>query len=555
MQITADIDALDLLAGNTTFHAINGTNGGVNAGTIIVQDATFVVPVLNTLLGGSATLEIGGVFNNTGLISLNGQPHLLGLLDTDQETVLKAVGATTLTGGGHVTLSDVPLNIIDGTAGAVLTNVNNTISGSGFIEHVGFVNEAAGIVDANQSRDLILAQSATATNRGLMEGTGRAALVIACTVDNTSGGVIEADGGRVGLESATIIGGTLETVNRGIIIANIQGSVLDGRTEAVKIEGGLIVAHGSNLTIEGAIDNTGKFVVSATTLYPQITDLIIGSSGATLSGGGELILTPHVENRVFGVDSAATLTNVDNRISGAGLLGNGVLTLDNETAGIIVGNSAVGLTINTGGNVIQNAGLIYASHGALVTIDSAVNNTGRLESQSGSLVVDGAVTGSGEGVVNGGTIDFASTFSENLVFGGSGEVVLAHSQSYGGTVYGFSKTKTTSLDLRDIGFGGSTRATYSGAASGGTLTVTDGTHTAHIAFKGDYLGSTFTVSNDGHGGTIVKDPTTASSAASAHRFVAAAAGLVARGAGSVALAQGSWQAHSLMLAKPAVMTA
>jgi hypothetical protein len=38
------------------------------------------------------------------------------------------------------------------------------------------------------------------------------------------------------------------------------------------------------------------------------------------------------------------------------------------------------------------------------------------------------------------------------------------------------------------------------------LTVTDGTHTAKIALLGNYTASTFTLSDDGHGGTKVVDP-------------------------------------------------
>src|SRR4029077_1948201 len=42
--------------------------------------------------------------------------------------------------------------------------------------------------------------------------------------------------------------------------------------------------------------------------------------------------------------------------------------------------------------------------------------------------------------------------------------------------------------------------------AGGTLTVSDGTHTAKITLLGDYSLSTFTPSSDGHGGTSVVDP-------------------------------------------------
>ena len=62
------------------------------------------------------------------------------------------------------------------------------------------------------------------------------------------------------------------------------------------------------------------------------------------------------------------------------------------------------------------------------------------------------------------------------------------------------------IDLADVAFNANTQATFVGTASGGTLTVTNGTETAKIALTGDYLSSTWTLSNDGNGGTNVVDP-------------------------------------------------
>jgi hypothetical protein len=84
--------------------------------------------------------------------------------------------------------------------------------------------------------------------------------------------------------------------------------------------------------------------------------------------------------------------------------------------------------------------------------------------------------------------------------------VLARSRTYTGTVFNFSTSGGTSLDLKDIAFVSAGEATFAGKSTGGVLTVTDGTHTAHITLRGDYLGSTFTAASDGHGGVIVTDP-------------------------------------------------
>ena len=68
-------------------------------------------------------------------------------------------------------------------------------------------------------------------------------------------------------------------------------------------------------------------------------------------------------------------------------------------------------------------------------------------------------------------------------------------------------------------------ASFSGDASGGVLTVTDGTHTAHIHLAGDYTASTFVAASDGHGGTIVTDPPRADAFASAMAQLASAPAL------------------------------
>ena len=73
---------------------------------------------------------------------------------------------------------------------------------------------------------------------------------------------------------------------------------------------------------------------------------------------------------------------------------------------------------------------------------------------------------------------------------------------------GLSTTGANSLDLEDIDFA-TASVSFSGGTKGGSLTITDGAHTAHITLVGNYTGSTFILSNDGAGGTLVKDPVAA----------------------------------------------
>ncbi len=64
------------------------------------------------------------------------------------------------------------------------------------------------------------------------------------------------------------------------------------------------------------------------------------------------------------------------------------------------------------------------------------------------------------------------------------------------------------IDLRDIAFGPGTTLGFSEAGDNlnGTLTVSDGTHTANIILLGQYATGNVTKQSDGNGGTSITDP-------------------------------------------------
>jgi hypothetical protein len=109
-------------------------------------------------------------------------------------------------------------------------------------------------------------------------------------------------------------------------------------------------------------------------------------------------------------------------------------------------------------------------------------------------------------VAAGATVDIAGPGVGAVAFAGStGTLVIGDTAAFKGQVSGVAGSDT--LDLSDIAYNSTTTATFLGNASGGTLTITDGTDTAEIALAGDYLSSTWTVASDGNGGTDVVDPT------------------------------------------------
>jgi hypothetical protein len=109
--------------------------------------------------------------------------------------------------------------------------------------------------------------------------------------------------------------------------------ILDG-SGATGLAGTIDVNNATALSLTGVFTNSGTVNVAATT---STADIIVGTAGATLQGGGQLLLSNNTNNfnNILGTSTTSTLTNVDNMIAGAGHIGGGELTLINETKGVI----------------------------------------------------------------------------------------------------------------------------------------------------------------------------------------------------------------------------
>ncbi len=105
-------------------------------------------------------------------------------------------------------------------------------------------------------------------------------------------------------------------------------------------------------------------------------------------------------------------------------------------------------------------------------------------------------------ITEGASVEIAGPGTRSVTFTGTtGTLVLEDSLAFTGQISGLAGSDT--IDLADVNYGVQTQVTYLGNTTGGTLTITDGIHTANIALQGDYLSSTWTLSSDGDGGTTV----------------------------------------------------
>ena len=367
--------AVDSSGGGTILAA--GSNVSLSGATLaggLVTSSTVGTVTGAVVVSGSSTLDGSAhSLTNTGLIDVNDNQGLtlLGTIANDGTIALNSnydltaiyVGTdVVLTGGGAVVLADYGNeNQLRGTSSsAVLDNFNNTISGAGAIGPgmETFINGASGIVDANTGDNSIILDSTEVTNAGLLEATGAGGLSVQTTIANS--GTVLAAGGNVYLDGATILGGLVASTGSSALVVK-GGGTLDGSAATLTNTGLINVNDNQSLSLLGAIANHGTIALNSTYDY---TNLIVSSTGTaagtvTLTGGGTVLLGNYgTLNRFYGAAGTDVLNNVNNTISGAGQVGVGLLTIDNEAGGTINADFSGNQIILNSGSTIVNAGLI-----------------------------------------------------------------------------------------------------------------------------------------------------------------------------------------------------
>jgi autotransporter passenger strand-loop-strand repeat protein len=277
-------------------------------------------------------------------------------------------------------------------------------------------------------------------------------------------------------------------------------------------DGAVVDSGGTLVVLSGGQDgvpvwvNGGTNVEGFTTVSAGGTEIVLGSSlGATLQSGGTMVVSSNGMATNVIVNSGATLvlsnggqTAPDpNHLSSTDVGGQIAIMSASYVAGTLVvssGGMDLGATI---------AGVEVVSSGGTATNDLVL---GSEIIQSGGVVHSALLDGTLE-VASGGTLDQVS-------LPGAGTLVLDASTSFHGLVAGFGYLTSEGLasgeiDLRDIAFSTTkknpTHLSFTEAANNlsGTLTVTDGVHTANIALLGQYTASEFVMAGDGLGGTAI----------------------------------------------------
>jgi hypothetical protein len=466
---------------------------------------------------GAATL------NNAGSINL---------LGSTGQTTLFITHDVTLSGGGTLSMTG-PFNLItDSSGGFTLTNVNDKIVGAGGLggEFALFVvNKSGGVINGNNTGiGGGLHIVATVTNAGLIEGTTSKGVLIGgapitnsgtiaalgtgafleiletTLVNSTAKGAILAsgNGAHVWLDLATISGGTLKTSAGGQFVAfdedtlagvTVAASSLVAVNGIMTLKGGTIGAGaiigtiGGTALVSGTVTNGGTLFASAAGSVIEI------ASGAVVNGGVALIGDGIVDIAGSSGESVRFLSNGNGGLKIAAAAGHA-----SAFSGRVSGFGGVGHA-----NQTQFIDLVSVTSAGVIASSylpaNAGNTSGTLFiSSGGTMVAAIKLVGSysaGNFHITSGTGGTIAITDPTVPNGGSVQTSAA------------STFPRTGIDLPDIAFGAHTTLAYAQNATGtgGTLTVSDGRHTAAIALLGNYMAGSFVAVADGHGGTLVTE--------------------------------------------------
>ncbi|AFY20183.1 VCBS domain-containing protein [Pseudomonas sp. UW4] len=302
------------------------------------------------------------------------------------------------------------------------------------------------------------------------------------------------------------------TIN-GVDAAALSGANLLFDVDPVTTNTGtLTIADGAIMPFGGSIDNSGTIALGSTGSEAELEILF---RGATLTGGGQVVLSDSAHNVIFGGSADTVLTNADNTISGAGQLGAGQMMLVNS--GLILASGVNALVIDTGSSAVTNTGVLQASGSGGLVIESALVNSGSLWANDGNITINGDAAGAGSATISGSAmLEFAAASDQHVTFdsGAAGTLKLDVSTAFSGSVSGFAAGDK--LDFGDIAFGDDTQITYAAndTGTGGLLMVSDGAHAAQIALNGQYAAAGLQANAEGSGSELAYD-----AAAANHRML------------------------------------
>jgi hypothetical protein len=252
----------------------------------------------------------------------------------------------------------------------------------------------------------------------------------------------------------------------------------------VTISSGSTYAAGPGTTtqLNGAIVDDGTFAINGAS-GNAIVNL---GSAVTLSGGGTVTMSSGASGSAFLRGNGLTLTNTNDTIQGAGLIGDsGALAINNKGT-INANSSGQSLNLGQGGGVLTNTGTFEATAGGHLFVAQGLSGAGQLKVGANSEVELGGATSE--------STTFLSATAATLL------IDNATTTTYGGVLNSFVKG-----DILELGNTNATTATPTFNSGPDTTTLTVDLSSGGpllYTLAGNLSADTFNVTHSGSNSSI-----------------------------------------------------
>ncbi len=429
---------------------------GTGAATIDVSGAGAGLDVLDSETLTNAHVAFGSAGNSASILVADGSTLTLG-------------SALSLVQGGVSTSLSVDTS--QGFAPTFLVNqgsITASIAGGSFTiddEFTRFTSSGTILIADGDH----FSYGGSFTQSGTVRATGAMTIADFGGATSVTGSVSAASGAEIAFAA----------------LSNLSSGTLTGGTYTVQA--------GSSIALSSGVLTTDKAVLTlqgrAATIMSQAggTSSGIDATLATVASGGSLALINRTDK--FTANGGTFTDNGGLSLSAASLTATGLMIGD---TGTLSGTGAIK-------GAVTNFGTISAAGGTL-TFLSGVENSGVTQVENGTILFTKAFAGGGSvdlGRAGAATFDTGIGFGARIMFTGQdGTLNVALPASFHGLIGGFGATDA--IDLLNVS---ATSESY----AKGVLTLTSGTSAvADLRFSGAYTSSDFTLTPDGHGGTLLR---------------------------------------------------
>jgi hypothetical protein len=395
-----------------------GTMEAIDGGVLIFDGGIDNFDLVGAFNGGQVYLS-NGIKNHAGTIDAAGSGSQIFISGGDQSENADQILAEH---GGVISLASVVLQndaMVEAASGGSISWITGGIDNFGIFSagnngtitfggDIGITNEVGGKFEAALGGSIVFGASDTGSvnnNGGTIVATDGGTITFDSTLngaENIDGGIIKAGtggtividgfqhgnalfngggtieangtGALVQLAGATIIGGTLQTSNSGLIetITN-NGAATTTVFDGVTNEGYVLVNDNTSLVLRDTIHNGGTISLA---LSGQ-SDLKIDGTVTLLGGFVEMNTSG---DEITALAAGASLIN-SGIIRGQGQIGGGDDKLTIAGSGVILADLAgKTLTIDTG-NTVTDSGELSALSGGTLKIEDSINNYEVISSQ------------------------------------------------------------------------------------------------------------------------------------------------------------------------------